>query len=232
MHVFIAGVQEVSSIDYPEHLASVVFLQGCNLRCKFCHNSKDMVPKKKEPLISIYKKLNKNLQVIDSVVLSGGEPTLQENAVLDIKDWCKKHGLKLGIETNGTFPARLKRLVEKNTFDFIAMDIKSAFNAKSYNLVTGNNKMFKQFEKSFEMVKKSRIPHEFRMTVVPTLHTLNDIEGINKIVKPSKLVLQRFKPGDTVYDKALNNKTYPETFVKDLKTWVKKNKNVEMRFWD
>lgn len=232
MHAFIAGVHEVSSIDYPGHLASVVFLQGCNLKCRFCHNSDQLNFTQKKPLTYVYKEITKMLQVIDSVVVSGGEAMIQEEAIIELKKWCDCHGLLFGVETNGTFPTRLKRLMEKNTFDFIAMDVKSLFNAESYAEVTRNKKMYAQFFKSFQLLKKSKVPHEFRMTVTPSLHTIEDILEINKKVKPSKLILQRFQPSDKVMDKSLNKQFFSTNFVKRLKLWAKNQKNVEMHFWD
>ncbi len=232
MQVYLAGIQDVSSIDYPKHLCSVIFFQGCNLKCRFCYNSIQLGFKNKKGLSHVLSEVTKNLQVIDSVMLSGGEPMIHEDAIIKIREWCNNHSLNLGVETNGTFPTRLKRLLEENTFDFIAMDIKSLFNEDSYNDVTRCKRMYNQFIKSFKLLKNSKLPHEFRMTVTPSLHNLNDIIEISKIVSPSKLVLQRFQPNDNVMDKSLNDKIFPPNFEKRLRIWTKRQKNVEMRFWD
>jgi len=232
MQIYLAGIQDISSIDYPEHVCSVIFFQGCNLRCKFCYNSNELGFKKKSPLDEVFKQIAKNLQVIDSIMLSGGEALIHEDAILKIKEWCDEHNLLLGIETNGTFPTRLKRLMEDNTFDFIAMDIKSLFDENEYGKITNNKKMYSQFLKSFKLLKKSKVPHEFRMTVTPSLHSIEDILNINKVVMPSKLILQRFQIGENVLDKRLNDEVFPQYFVKKLTSWAKSQKNVEMRFWD
>ncbi|MBN1923664.1 MAG: anaerobic ribonucleoside-triphosphate reductase activating protein [Nanoarchaeota archaeon] len=232
MQIYLAGVQDVSSIDFPGHLASVIFFQGCNLKCSFCYNSKQLGFKNKKDLGHVFSEITKNLQIIDSVMLSGGEPMIHEDAILKIRDWCKDHSLNLGIETNGTFPTRLTRLMENKTFDFIAMDVKSLFNEEAYANVTKCKRMYNQFYKSFKMVKNSGIAHEFRMTVTPSLHSMEDIIKINEVVSPSKLVLQRFQPNDNVMDKSLNDKLFPPNFEKKLKSWAARQKNVEMRFWN
>lgn len=232
IQVYLAGIQDVSSIDYPKHLCSVVFFQGCNLKCRFCYNSKQLGFTNKKPLSYVFEELTKNLSVINSVVLSGGEPLIHEDAIIQIRKWCNAHNLKLGVETNGTFPTRLKRLLKEEVFDFIAMDVKSVFTQKAYEETTKCKRMYYQYLKSFKTLKNSRVPHEFRMTVTPSIHSLTDIMEINKEVKPSKLVLQRFQPSESVMDKSLNKEVFPPNYVKRLESWAKHQKNVEMRFWN
>jgi len=123
-------------------------------------------------------------------------------------------------------------LMKKNVFDFIAMDIKSRFNKEDYKKITGFSQVYKEFEKSFELLKSSSVAHEFRMTVTPSIHSLNDIREINERVFPSKLVLQRFQPGENVLDKSLNDKLFSADFIKELKKYAKSQKNMEMRFWE
>jgi pyruvate formate lyase activating enzyme len=235
MRAYFSGVQDLSSVDYPGHMCSVVFFQGCNLKCRFCYNfSQQAINKvsKKTYLNDIFRQLQKNLGVIDSIILSGGEAMIYEYAILKIKDWAKEHELLFGVETNGTFNERLHKLLKNNVFDFVAMDIKSEFNKEDYKKITGFSQIYKQFEKSFEMLKKSSVPHEFRMTVTPTLHTINSIQKINDKVKPSKLILQRFQSGEGVMDKTLNDKVFSAEFIKELKKYAKTQKNIEMRFWE
>ncbi|MFA5333200.1 MAG: anaerobic ribonucleoside-triphosphate reductase activating protein [Candidatus Nanoarchaeia archaeon] len=232
MRAYFAGVQDLSSVDYPGHMCSVVFFQGCNLRCRFCYNYSQQAIKKKTYLKDIFKHLKKNLGVIDSIILSGGEALIYEYAILKIKEWANEHEVFLGVETNGTFSERLSKLMGKKVFDFVAMDIKSEFDKDDYKRITGFSQVYKEFEKSFEMLKKSKVPHEFRMTVTPTLHSLSSIKKINEKVKPSKLVLQRFQPGENVLDKSLNDKSFSAEFIKELKKYAKTQKNIEMRFWE
>ena len=232
MKAYFAGIQDLSSVDYPSHMCSVIFFQGCNLKCRFCYNYKQQIITKKTFLNEIFDKLKKNLGVIDSLVLSGGEALIYEYSMLKIKEWANEHNLLLGVETNGTFYERLKKLMKKNVFDFIAMDIKSRFNKEDYKKITGFSQVYKEFEKSFELLKSSGVAHEFRMTVTPSIHSLNDIREINERVFPSKLVLQRFQPGENVLDKSLNDKLFSADFIKELKKYAKSQKNMEMRFWE
>jgi pyruvate formate lyase activating enzyme len=232
MKAYFAGLQDLSSVDYPGHMCSVIFFQGCNLKCRFCYNSDSLKLSKKTSIDDTLKKLKKNLGVIDSLILSGGEALIHEYSIIKIKEWANEHKLLLGIETNGTFHERLKYLMDKNVFDFVAMDIKSRFDKDDYKKITGISRIYGNFLKSFKLLKKSKLPHEFRMTVTPTLHSLQDIKEINEKVAPSKLVLQRFQPGENVMDKSLNDKSFSAEFIKELKKWAKSQKNVEMRFWE
>lgn len=232
MRAYFAGIQDLSSIDYPGHMCSVIFFQGCNLKCRYCYNFKQQKITKKTYLKDILEKLKKNLGIIDSIMLSGGEALIYEYSMIKIKEWAKEHDLLLGVETNGTFYGRLKKLMKKNVFDFVAMDIKSAFSKEEYKKITGFSQVYKAFEKSFELLKNSGIPHEFRITATPTLHSLDDIKSINERVFPSKLIIQRFQPGEGVLDKSLNKELFSADFIKELKNYAKIHENIEMRFWD
>ncbi len=230
MEAFISGFQEVSTTDYPGHVCSVIFLEGCNLRCRFCANSDYLEFSDKSSLNEVFTKVINNLQLIDSVMISGGEPLIQEKVVKRIINWSHEKGLKVGVETNGTFPKRLKRIINK--IDFIGLDVKSVFDKDFFERVVQKKNCYNKWMESFSIVKKSNTPCEFRMTVTPSIHLLKDILHINNKIKPDTLVLQRFQKLDTVLDKELLEQDYEHCFEKILKRWSERYPNIILRFWD
>ena len=100
-------------------MAATIFLPKCNLRCRFCANSEHLEFGEKSNLNEVYKQIINNMQIIDSVIISGGEPLIQEDAVNKIIKWSREKGLLVGIETNGTYPKRLKKIIKKSRHRFI-----------------------------------------------------------------------------------------------------------------
>ena len=126
----IAGLQKLTLLDYPEHMAATLFCPGCDFRCPFCHNASLVVPGREGfPVMDsddIRAFLRKRRGVLDGVCITGGEPLLQP----DIADFCaevKDMGFAVKLDTNGSFPATLEHLVERGLVDYVAMDVKAAF---------------------------------------------------------------------------------------------------------
>lgn len=179
----IGGFQKQSLIDYPGNISSVVFTQGCNFRCGYCHNPELVLPGKfanpidEELIFNYLKKYNK---LLDAVCITGGEPTLHRDLAKFINK-IKLLGLKVKLDTNGTNPAMLKNLLHTNMVDFIAMDIKHLMNIKSYNKAVGiklSNSIFGHILESMNLIRKSEIAHEFRTTVVKGLHSISEIQSL------------------------------------------------------
>jgi len=189
----IGGIQKTSLLDYPDVISAIVWTIGCNFRCPFCYN-KDIVlgnvhliPEKE--IISF---LKKRKGLIEGLVITGGEPFLQK----DLSDFCekvKKLSYLIKVDTNGMYPKELKKLLEKNLIDYIAMDIKAP--KKKYEKLTNIKLNIKKIEESIKILQNSKIDYEFRTTFVPGLLTKNDIIEIGKWLKNSKkFYLQQFKP--------------------------------------
>lgn len=178
----IGGFQKVSFIDFPETIASVVFTQGCNWRCPWCHNPRlvyadqfeDPIP---EALILEY--LKSRIGQVEGVVVSGGEPTLHTD-LGEFMGNIRKLGLKTKLDTNGSHPEHLKTLLDANLLDYVAMDIKSA--PESYNRLTGVKIDMTKIVRSINLIQQSNIAHEFRTTRVPHLHSKEDFVGIKKLI--------------------------------------------------
>ena len=193
-------------IDYPGNACSVIFLFGCNFRCNFCHNPELIDPEKAKEVKTyteeeILKHLNENLGFLDGVVITGGEPTLNN----DLPEFIKKIyeiGLKVKLDSNGTNPEMLKDLLEKRHVDFLAMDIKACF--ENYEKIVNSKVDLEAIKKSIDIVKK--FPnYEFRITIAPGI-TKEDIVKIGEYLKSRQankiLVLQQFRP-DKCLDKSL-----------------------------
>jgi len=198
----IGGFQKTSLIDYPGHIASIVWTPRCNFRCPFCYN-KDLVFDEL-PLIEekeVIDHLKKRRGVIEAVAITGGEPTLQKG----LKDFIKKAkqmGYLVKLDTNGTNPGILKDLFKNNLLDYIAMDIKAPI--EKYEKITGVNTDISKIKESVEIIKKSAPDYEFRTTVAPDLLDEKDILKIVRWLKGSKrYILQQFQSDGSLIDEKL-----------------------------
>ena len=192
----IGGLNKFSLSDYPGHVAAVVFTQGCNFRCRFCHNG-SLIPTNvpDSSLISqekIFEFLKDRSRQLDGVVITGGEPTIQP----DLPEFIHRiiaMELLVKLDTNGSRPEVLRRLLEKKLIDFIAMDIKAPLDI--YDLLTGVQTPISQIKESVELIARSCIAHEFRTTVVKPLLSSEDVLSIKKLVPVgSTHRLQKFHP--------------------------------------
>lgn len=189
----IFGLEKLSMVDYEGHLCCTVFTAGCNFRCPYCHNS-DLVVGKNLHQISekeFFDFLEKRKGLLDSVCVSGGEPTLQPDLIEFIKK-IKNLGFKVKLDSNGTAPKLLKELIEKNLIDYVAMDIK---NSKEQYRTTAGNGFFQMsaIEESVELLKQNKVPYEFRTTLVKGHHNNEEIKRIADWLKGAeRLYLQCF----------------------------------------
>lgn len=197
----IGGFQKLTLLDYPELVACIVFTAGCNFRCPYCHNGGLVIESESITLESeetIFNYLIKRRGILDGVVISGGEPLLQE----DIEEFIKKIkvlGYKVKLDTNGTMPDKLEGLLRKGLVDYVAMDIKNS--SKSYYKAIGHkyNSVVKSIKKSIDILKNSDIEYEFRTTVVKGIHSKEDIIEIAKWIKGDmKYYIQSYVKADSV----------------------------------
>lgn len=193
----IFGLEKLSMVDYEGHLCAVVFTAGCNFCCPYCHNA-DLV--KGNHLSEIYQDdffayLDKRKSMLDSVCISGGEPTLQP----DLPDFIKKikdKGFLVKVDTNGTNFEMLKNLVEQELVDYVAMDIKNSPSA--YQKTAGREIDIASIKKSVEFLKQNLVPYEFRTTLVDNYHNEKTISEMTEWLKGAKkLYLQHFVDNGT-----------------------------------
>jgi len=208
--VLIKGLQKTTIVDYPGKVACIVFTGGCNLRCPFCQNP-DLIEKERyEGLETISESdffdfLERRRKWIDGVVITGGEPTLQNDLPKFMKA-IKERGFLVKLDTNGSNPAMLKTIIEGGLADFIAMDVKASLD--NYEKAVGINIGKEKIKESIDIVKEAGrkgIDYEFRTTVVPGIHSKDDIAKMGQLLKGSKkIALQQFSNKNT-YDKSFRN---------------------------
>lgn len=200
----IQGLQKLTLLDYPEKVACTVFCAGCNFRCPFCHNASLVTHISEEPEMTeeaFFTFLKKRQGILDGVCITGGEPLLQP----DIEDFIRKIkelGYAVKLDTNGSFPTKLKTLVGKGLVDYVAMDIKNS--REAYGITAGVEKIdIASVEKSVAYLKEGKVPYEFRTTVVKNLHTKEELQRIGQwIAGAEKYFLQNFvNSGDLINSK-------------------------------
>ena len=177
------GFQELSLIDYPGKVAATVFTIGCSFRCPFCYNPGLVDGTIKEiPENHILSLLEKRRKILDAVVICGGEPPLHA----DLPEFCaklKKLGFSVKLDTNGSNPVMLRKLVDEKLVDCIAMDIKTSF--AKYGEASGIKADAENIKKSISIVK-SLSDYEFRTTCVPGLVEESDLLEIAEYLKKNK----------------------------------------------
>lgn len=216
-----AGFIKNSFVDYPNEIATVVFTLGCNFNCWYCHN-KDLIEKDNKELKLIDEKevldfLKNKKGLIDGVVITGGEPTLQK----DLKNFIikvKNIGFKVKLDTNGTNPDVLKDLIGNNLLDFVAMDIKTSF--KKYEDLIERKCNINEIQKSIKVLMSSNINYEFRTTFSPDI-LVEDIEEIAKYISGAKsYVIQKYFDKHS-FGKTPHSKSYFEEAKNTADKYVK-----------
>lgn len=188
------GLQKLTLLDYPEKVACTVFLGGCNLRCPFCHNSVLVFPEPEDETISedaFFAFLQKRAGVLDGVAVTGGEPLLTSD-VLPFLERIKEMGFAVKLDTNGSFPNRLREAVGAGLVDYVAMDIKNS--PEKYAATCGLPVFdLSKVQQSVRFLMDGTIPYEFRTTVVDEFHEAADMESIGRWIAGAKAYyLQNF----------------------------------------
>ena len=189
-----SGLQKLTLLDYPEKMACTVFTAGCNFRCPFCHNATLVNDINNEVVFEEYEILdflNKRQGILEGVCITGGEPLLHDDLTEFIKK-VKESGFKVKLDTNGSFPNKLKYLVNNNLIDYVAMDIKNS-KEKYSKTIDVKNFDISSIEESINFLLQNNIEYEFRTTGVKEFHNLEDIENISLWIKgANKYFLQNF----------------------------------------
>ncbi len=191
----IAGLQKLTLLDYPGKVAATVFLATCNFRCPFCHNARLVENISEGESISkeeVFGFLKKRRGVLEGVAITGGEPLIWGETAELLRD-IKALGYKVKLDTNGSFPDRLKEILDEGLCDRVAMDIKaspenypSAIGLKNFDLAP--------IKRSIELIKNSRIEYEFRTTLVKGIHKLEEMHEIGRLIEGAEeYYLQAFK---------------------------------------
>ncbi len=203
--MLISGFQKLTLLDFPGKIASMVFTQGCLFRCPYCHNPELLGWPEKPVYIpedEVLAYLLKNRDMLEGLVITGGEPTLHK----DLGDFMRKVkslGLSVKLDTNGARPEMVRGFIEDGIVDYIAMDLKHVWG--KYNTIgrTKKDEDWQNCKKTFDIIQTSKIPHEFRTTILPGFH-----EEENFYEMASYLT-----PGETYF---LQDISYKKTLEKNL----------------
>lgn len=191
----IGGLQKVSLIDYPDKISAIIFTNGCVFKCHYCYNPGLVLAPYEQHIDweSVYEYLKKRKSVLDAVVITGGEPTLQIDLLEKIK-LIKELGYLVKLDSNGYLPFRLKPLLDSGLVDYVAMDIKG-HDQQKYSEVTWQLIDFSLIEQSIKMIMDSGIDYEFRTTINKVQHPPEEITKMAELIKGAKrYYLQQFKP--------------------------------------
>ena len=212
MNLIISGVQKLTLLDYPGHTACTVFFSGCNFRCPFCHNA-ILVERPNEtiriPEEEFFSFLYKRKGLLDGVAITGSEPTLNKD-LPEFMAKIKELGYAVKLDSNGTNPEMLKRIIDEKLVDYIAMDIKNS--KEKYPVTSGVDERFMpKVEESVELLMQGKVDFEFRTTIVKEFHTIEDMVKISEWIKgDEKYFLQAFKDSGDLINPDLQGIEYSE----------------------
>jgi pyruvate formate lyase activating enzyme len=186
-------------VDWESKAVSIAFTPGCNFACPYCFNS-DVVERghtfKRISEEEVFSQMHASRALLDGICITGGEPTLQH----DLPDFCAKvqaQGFQVKLDTNGTNPLMLQKLLSSQLVQYIAMDIKAPLSASCYQTAAGisNPTLLANIRKSISLLMSSGIDYEFRTTLVPSMHSQQDVALIAKGIKGAKrYILQKLQP--------------------------------------
>lgn len=225
------GFQLTTTLDYPGEIATILFTKGCNMQCPYCHNSSIASGcgsnfSDKDILNKLIERKNR----IDHVVISGGEPSIYGNELIQFIIRLKNRGFKVKIDTNGLNPEFIRQLLQSSLVDYIAMDIKTVLEPLEYGKVAGvdiSDIDIAKIKQSIQLINGSDIQYEFRTTVIKDYHNMEILEKIAKLNLPIHY-LQKFVNSDRVLDRSLQAYT-DEEMKKLIITLNMINPNMKLR---
>ena len=218
----IGGLLKFSLIDYPGKIAAVIFTQGCNFHCPYCHNSELVMPERFHDPIpegKVLGFLEKRFGQVEGVVVTGGEPTVQKD-LIEFLQKVKKIGYPIKLDTNGSNPDLLKQILDLKLVDYVAMDIKAPL--EKYDQLTSLKNCAERISESIRIILGSQLAHEFRTTLSVPIVPEDDLPKMVSLIEGAKKYrLQRFIPRDNILDTELLRKSseiISEQEVADLQT--------------
>jgi len=230
----IGGLKKISFSDYPGKISCVVFLLGCNFRCPWCYSAEYVLPEliKKQPRVSekeFFDFLKEKKQFLEGVCISGGEPTIHSELPEFIKK-IKKLNFLVKLETNGSNPEMLRKLIDEKLIDYVSLDIKAP--KEKYSKLIGlfknglegkflEEQIVKRIEKSIWILKEEKIDYEFKTTLVPGFLGREEVVEIVKwIGTAKKYCLQNFWPEKTIDPRFRKMKPFPLEYLAEIKRQI------------
>ncbi len=220
----IHGLNRLSLVDYPGKMAAIVFTGGCNFRCPFCHNSSLVLDPDSQPLVpeqEVLSYLEKRRNMLDGLVITGGEPTL-EGGLIPFMRAVRQLGLLVKLDTNGYRPDVLESVLEEGLADYVAMDIKNSPDA--YARTAGLPYVdMERIRRSIDLIRTSGVDYEFRTTVVRGLHYRENFEKICALIAPCRrYFLQTFVPSQDTITEGWQAPAHDEmqSYVELIRTYI------------
>lgn len=213
------GGSVISSVEFHKNMSLVIFMSKCPLTCRYCHNVELLEDNTEKSFEEIKQEIDSSSDFLDAIVISGGEPLLQTDALIEILSYVRKIGLKTKLDTSGIYPDKIEELLSLNLLDYVSLDVKAPF--AKYKKITGSN-VGSKVKKSMKLINNDPNVHlEIRTTFVPTLHTLKDIHNLVDEIEGDVYTIQQFR-NKNVLDPALEkvevpNPHYLKKLAKDIK---------------
>ncbi len=183
----IHGLQKMTLLDFPGRVACTIFTAGCNFRCPFCHNARlvtELQPTDAMSAEAVLSFLGKRRGLLDGVCITGGEPLLQAD-IADFIACVREMGFLVKLDTNGSFPDKLRGLIDRGLVDYVAMDIKNS--PEKYAATAGfPSDLLPRVRESIALLLEGRVDYEFRTTVMNEFHEPEDFEAIGRMIAGAK----------------------------------------------
>ena len=209
----ISGFQKLTLLDFPGKTASIVFTRDCNFRCPFCHNASLVLCRGCEVISEddVLSYLDKRKKLLDGLSITGGEPLMQEG-LADFIRKVRALGYAIKLDTNGTYPDRLKALLDEGLLDYVAMDLKNSEREYPKTAGISNTALISRVKESTALLMASGVTYEFRTTLVKGLHTEKSLrEALEMIRGAQRYYLQHFTDsGDLIAPEGLSAFSYDE----------------------
>jgi len=194
----ISALHRLTLLDFPGHIACIAFLPGCNFRCHYCHNADFVLPERLKKISQhflsqedFFQFLKTRKNLLEGVVISGGEPTIHSD-LPDFLRAIRDLGFKRKLDTNGTHPEMLSKILQENLVDYVAMDIKSS--EEKYSEFCGTTVSFSAIEQSKKLLEESSVKGEFRTTLIREFHDEGEFLRILQFIQGAKkYILQNFQ---------------------------------------
>lgn len=232
----IGGIIKNSLIDYPGNISTVIFTTGCNLNCNYCHNHKlinedDMSNYDNKFILNFIKERH---NFIDGVCITGGEPTLQ-NDLISFVEKINEMNLKVKLDTNGSNPDIVEKLIEKKLIDYIAVDIKCSKKKARILGIKNIDNYYLNLEKTINIIQNSNIEKEYRTTILQNIHNELEMIRIISLIPDGKDVfyyLQKFRKKGSRGLQSLPNENTSDVYLQYIKETIDKfleNTKVKIR---
>ena len=199
------GGTVISSVEFHGNMSLVIFMSKCPLACRYCHNVELLEDNTEWSFEKVKHEIDSSADFLDAVVISGGEPLVQVDAVIEILKYVRQIGLKTKLDTSGIYPDGLKKILDLDLLDYVSLDVKTTFS--KYKKITGANVGFK-VKKSMDLINQAGVHLEARTTYVPTLHTKKDIINLVDEIEADIYTIQQFR-NKNVLDPALEKVEVP-----------------------